>query len=223
MPSQIEFFLAFAQPIRTGNADSQNQISCELIADEICKRINYSKAGRNVLLHLLFPDEFERIASDANKKAIVAAFPMIPKHRGNLDQALREIREMLAPHHGGADFDFYRAGVKEIWDKKSTLEEDGDDERSHLGASTKCWIEKSITQGRPDRTSGDYSLGRVLWSPQTGKGGVDKYRFMREVKPRDVILHLTDNRAFTLVSRVAVGSKNSLEFQEQSGDKVRAI
>jgi hypothetical protein len=65
------------------------------------------------------------------------------------------------------------------------------------------WIEKTLVRGRPSREEGEYSLGRALWSPQRSKGGADIYRFMRDVRPGDVILHLTDNEAFTTISRVA--------------------
>lgn len=64
------------------------------------------------------------------------------------------------------------------------------------------WIEKTHVKGRPDREKGEYSLGHALWSPQKSKGGKDIYRFMREVRPGDIVLHLTDDTAFTGVSLV---------------------
>lgn len=42
-----------------------------------------------------------------------------------------------------------------------------------------------------------------MWSPKSSKGGADIYRFMRETKRGDVILHLTDDTAFTGMSSVA--------------------
>lgn len=65
------------------------------------------------------------------------------------------------------------------------------------------WIEKTLVRGRPTREAGEFSLGRALWSPQRSKGGADIYRFMRDVRAGDVVLHLTDNEAFTAISRVA--------------------
>ena len=64
------------------------------------------------------------------------------------------------------------------------------------------WIEKTIVKGHPDRVTGEYALGRALWSPQRGKGGADIYRFLRDVQPGDVILHFTDNTAITAISQV---------------------
>jgi len=65
------------------------------------------------------------------------------------------------------------------------------------------WVEKTHVRGRQSRESGDLSLGKALWSPQKDKRGADIYRFMREVNPGDVILHLTDNEGFTGVSTAA--------------------
>ena len=62
------------------------------------------------------------------------------------------------------------------------------------------WIEKTIVAGRPDRQDGEYALGKVLWSPQRSKDRADIYRFMRDISPGDIVLHLTDNQGFTAVS-----------------------
>lgn len=65
------------------------------------------------------------------------------------------------------------------------------------------WVEKCHIKGRPDRQTGDHRLGQVLWSPQRSKNDVDIYANMRRVESGDIILHLTDNEAFTGISRVA--------------------
>lgn len=62
------------------------------------------------------------------------------------------------------------------------------------------WIEKSLVKGRPDRSEGENALGRALWSPMRAQNGSDVYRNMRLVQPGDVVLHLTDNLAFTGIS-----------------------
>jgi hypothetical protein len=71
------------------------------------------------------------------------------------------------------------------------------------GPVKRVWIEKTLVAGRPDRESGDRALGRALWSPQRDKRGADIYRWMRETKPGDIVLHLTDNKAITGTSIVA--------------------
>ena len=59
------------------------------------------------------------------------------------------------------------------------------------------WIEKTYVKGTPSRLKGEYALGRALWTPRQSKAGTDIYRFMRDVKAGDVVLHITDNQAFT--------------------------
>jgi hypothetical protein len=67
----------------------------------------------------------------------------------------------------------------------------------------KVWIEKSLIKGRPDRTEGEHALGVALWSPTRAHNDADIYRNMRLVQPGDVVLHLTDNSAFTGMSTAA--------------------
>ena len=71
----------------------------------------------------------------------------------------------------------------------------------HDGRSV--WVEKTITDGRPDRLSGPEALGKALWSPMRGSTGKDVYRNMRIAQPRDIVLLLTDNAAISGVSIVA--------------------
>jgi len=68
--------------------------------------------------------------------------------------------------------------------------------------SRNWWVEKTIVEGRPDREIGNYSLGKVLWSPQSKRGGGDIYKNMRTVQKGDVVLHLVDNTAIVGISIV---------------------
>jgi hypothetical protein len=82
-------------------------------------------------------------------------------------------------------------------------------------SAPRVWIEKTITKGRRDRLGllGEkYSLGHALWSPKTSRTGADVYRFMREVQPGDTILHLTDNEAFTGISRAAGPARDASDI-----------
>jgi MoxR-like ATPase len=67
----------------------------------------------------------------------------------------------------------------------------------------RVWVEKTIASGRSDRNAGEYAVGKALWSPQRDKRGADIYRYMRDVRPGDIVLHLTDNEGITGKSRVA--------------------
>ena len=71
---------------------------------------------------------------------------------------------------------------------------------------TRVWIEKTLVHGRPDRETGERSLGKVLWSPQKDKRGADIYKNMRKIKNGDIVLHLIDNKEFAGVSIVKNGA-----------------
>ncbi|MCO4819904.1 MAG: hypothetical protein KC517_09800 [Bacteroidetes bacterium] len=67
----------------------------------------------------------------------------------------------------------------------------------------KVWIEKTIVKGRQDRLEGDLKLGKALWSPTKDKRGADIYSSMRDVREGDIVLHLTDNKGLTAISKVS--------------------
>jgi 5-methylcytosine-specific restriction protein B len=113
IPEQIAFFLAFAQAIRAGKANPNDAQASKRLADEISKGIKTSQAGRNVLLHLLFPDDFERIASQSHKLEIVEYFADLAEGATDVDEALKKIRETLA--NGDPNFDFYQPDIKKRW------------------------------------------------------------------------------------------------------------
>jgi 5-methylcytosine-specific restriction enzyme B len=93
---------------------------------------------RHILLHLLRPDEFERISSGAHKQQIVDAFrsefldgPDVPEDR---DEQLLRIRESLEgldaqPDLDGGTIDFYYPPLRDIWNSEA----DGDEGASDLG------------------------------------------------------------------------------------------
>jgi 5-methylcytosine-specific restriction protein B len=86
----------------------------------------------------------------------------------------------------------------------TNIEEQSDlqfDEPAHSPPTV--WVEKVLVQDRPDRLEGPDRLGAALWSPQRAVDGRDVYANMREVKPGDLVLHLTDNDAITGLSVVA--------------------
>ena len=94
---------------------------------------------------------------------------------------------------------FYRPGSSNSVIKESKKE-------SNVERQTpkpNIWIEKTIIKRRPDRKEGELAFGKVLWSPQKSKTGSDIYKEMTQVRPNDLILHLTDNLGITAVSKVA--------------------
>jgi 5-methylcytosine-specific restriction protein B len=74
----------------------------------------------HILPHLLFPDTFERISSEGDKRFILAGFGDTPEKEirkwstVEIDQALLELRRRLEDEHG-SDIDFYQVEFESQW------------------------------------------------------------------------------------------------------------
>ncbi|MCS3924436.1 McrB family protein [Methanosalsum natronophilum] len=68
---------------------------------------------------------------------------------------------------------------------------------------TNVWLEKRIVKGRSDLKEKNLQLGNSLWSPQNDKRGANIYSSMLEVKVNDIVLHLTDNKHISGISKIA--------------------
>lgn len=76
-----------------------------------------TKTSKDILLHLLFPDKYERIASRNHKHQIVQAFAElldgdVPQ---DPDDALFAIRKRLVGLNVATDLDFYYSPLKQCW------------------------------------------------------------------------------------------------------------
>jgi hypothetical protein len=119
-PSQIAFFLDFARGALSGPVDPRNPTACKRLADEVRARVQGSSEARHVLLHLLFPEQFERIGSETNKRQIVEAFRDAAGGAEDLDDALLNIRAVLARRYGREDLDFYDDDIRRHWPRPPT-------------------------------------------------------------------------------------------------------
>ena len=182
---------------------SQLEALCDRAQDGIPSSTN---AIRNTTLHLLLPESFERIASDSHKNKILESFAAHDPLQGSRDARILSVRERLVSEVGRPEFDFYDEDVISRW--KPDLEEASSSQEVLPGA--RVWVEKTKVKDRPDRLAGPNALGRALWSPQRSESGSDIYRFMRELRPGDIVLHLTDNQAFT--GRSVVGGAVDSQF-----------
>lgn len=74
----------------------------------------------HILPHLLFPDTFERISSEREKRLILAGFGEIPEKAirkwstVEIDRALLDLRGRLEDEHG-SDVDFYQPELEAQW------------------------------------------------------------------------------------------------------------
>ena len=92
--------------------------------DSIPDKNDRAYGMRHALLYLAFPGEYERIISTADKGRIVKIFGgrIAGEVPDDLDEAIRQIRQVLAPDYDKPDraFDFYDEDVRNQWkaDKK---------------------------------------------------------------------------------------------------------
>jgi 5-methylcytosine-specific restriction protein B len=94
--------------------------------EHVREREGGGRTMRNVLLHLLFPDDIERIAVDEDKSQIVNALHGLVEgldpQEADIDRALQQIRARiveLMPHGQrriGGNVDFYYTPLRESWD-----------------------------------------------------------------------------------------------------------
>ncbi|MBM4125595.1 MAG: hypothetical protein FJ246_11715, partial [Nitrospira sp.] len=199
LPWNFSFLIGLGRSL-LGQPDTKFIASTlESVTTDVMAAVSSSSTAlmRNVSMHLLLPDDFERIGTDSHKKRVLEAFPQYDPRVGSIDSRLRAVRTGLGKELGRPDFDFYEPMIKSRW--APAIEGDSSDS----DPMRRVWIEKTLVSGRPDRMHGEHALGKALWSPQRSRGNADIYRTMREVELGDVVLHLTDNDGFTAVSEVA--------------------
>jgi len=201
---QIPFYALFAQELRDLGSEPYELSTCKAAAESVEARLpQHATAARNIVLYLLFPDQLERISSADHKQRVVKTFRELSDGAEDIDDALANIRRGLVAQTGREDIDFYDPDIREKWQPPTPKK--GKPKKDEVVATEgpQYWIEKTEVRGRPDREGGPYALGSALWSPEAAKDGHDIYRFMREVEPGDLILHLTDNQALTGISVAA--------------------
>lgn len=87
-----------------------------------------SRQFRHMILFLLFPDVFERVFGQTDRRAISVHFEGIPSREAarmtnvQLDRALHKARESVEKRHGRSDLDFYVPPLRDEW-KMTSLSE----------------------------------------------------------------------------------------------------
>lgn len=82
---------------------------------------NASRQFRHMLMFLLFPDDFERIFSNNDRRTIIQAFKPQQKEELSavaMDRALLEIRREQEGKQHSKQLDFYVPPLSEIWQKR---------------------------------------------------------------------------------------------------------
>ncbi len=121
-PWQIAFYLEFADRLLTSRADPNDAATCRQLADEARAAVGKygnSDAARHILLHFLFPEQYERIASTSHKAQIVKIFHNEAGGAEDPDEALARIRQVLVERYGRPDLDFYDPDIHPLWNPET--------------------------------------------------------------------------------------------------------
>src|SRR6056297_425684 len=98
------------------------EILYKVTEEEIKDKRDRSYGMINAILHLGYPEKYERIISKTHKQNIVNEFNNLIdreiKEEGNIDDKLYSIRTSLEQEYKDKEFDFYLQSVKEKWQKK---------------------------------------------------------------------------------------------------------
>ncbi len=129
-PFEIAFLIEFAIAWkRLPEADRSAAASDPWRFMEIVDGIDGADARqvRHMLLHIVFPDSFERIASREHKRRVVVAFSPVLDGAApeDTDRRLLAIRRRLEDLLGREDLDFYRTPLVEVWNDSGESGEGG--------------------------------------------------------------------------------------------------
>lgn len=132
-PWQIAYYLRFAEEMLRQGVNPEDVEACKQLADHVLTLIpKNASASREIILHLLFPEQFEDILTN-DKEAIAEAFKRYAGTGSDVDDALYNIREELE-RQKGRPISFYQD--EDIWEQwhDEGNEGGGDDESDSLDA-----------------------------------------------------------------------------------------
>jgi 5-methylcytosine-specific restriction protein B len=129
-PQEFGFLIDFAIKWKESDESARFQAAehhdaCRDLMDSSSEDAN-RKQLRHMLLHILFPDYFERIASNEHKRRIAEAFkPLLSSEIADIDDCLYAIRGELERLLDKKSIDFYWSPLSEVWYTSDTDEETG--------------------------------------------------------------------------------------------------
>lgn len=101
--------------MKIDKVDSQDVSAGKSLALAIYPTIRVSDNAQDMLLYLLFPEEFEPITNQSKKREIVAGFGVNISKTDDVDAAIAQLRPSVAERVGRDDFSFLDDDVAELW------------------------------------------------------------------------------------------------------------
>lgn len=144
MPWQMIFYLQFFREVFSDRLNPYDVEVCRRLANKVKSELQSSNPAYNILLHLFFPERFERTAADTHKRRMVEAFRDTSGGERNTDEALEKIRAALVKEYGREDLDFYDEDIRPRWENAEIPEplnelretESSDDSNSLISSDT---------------------------------------------------------------------------------------
>ena len=128
-PFEIAFLIELAIAWKKLPKDRQVEVAADpWLFQEVVDSIEEaeSKQLRHMLLHLLFPEHFERIASGNHKRRVIKAFAgLVTAESEDDDRAILAIRQELEKALPNQELDFYWSPLVEAWYDDSEGASDG--------------------------------------------------------------------------------------------------
>ena len=131
----------------------------QLTSTLLANRPTGGQIEKEMLLHIVFPDEFEPISTGGKKQITDAAgfTHFIKEPTDDVDRKLQQIRHGITATRG--DFNhFWEPGIKDVWDKRSTPTDPWDE---YVAAAKACLEKETLEE---DELNYKHEIARHLAS-----------------------------------------------------------
>jgi len=115
--AHLRFIVEFSRRIKIEGTDTKDLSALRALASRVLKDYARGHSARNMVLHLLFPDDYESVFNNwaKDKIANAPAFAQYADGITDWDDRLDAIRKGLTNSRKGDAFDFYDQEVRELW------------------------------------------------------------------------------------------------------------
>lgn len=187
-------------------------------ADDTDERV---REMRHVLLHLLRPDDFERISSGTHKREIAAAFSSLLEgdQPGDVDEQLLAIRRRLSEYLPGGntdkgEIDFYHPPLHGVWESTAGREGDGTGDLEALE-----WKKQIVLYGPPG-TSKTFQA-RELAETMIRRAALERWGPKRFFRQQPAVDELVQANIFWLQLHPGYGYEQFIRGLRLEGDETR--
>ena len=214
----IRGFLLFAARGKERGIDFYSASECQSLLESLRTTENMISGTANVLLHLLFPQDFEPIASNQHKRAIVAHYAGNKEASADLEALLRDVRAANEARFGNG-FSFYAPSTRAEWDtdlKPSIVLQPCGNAEVYKNYQNSVQQLVPISEILSRLGSGIENIARRLGSyDQVAVWGVEGERnsnIWKRLKPGDITLFSRNNEIFS--SGVVLDKVESADLAE---------